>query len=937
MKNKFISIFSSLIFVLICFSANGSDQFNFDVKEIEILEEGNKFIGKNKGIITSESGVIIDADQFEYNKSSNLLSAKGNVKLNDTINNILILSDEILYNKNEEVIYTIGYSKGISEKDNIIIEAEKFVYYKNRSILEAKRNVIIKDEFRKYNIYTDNLRYLKEEGFVFTNGNSKAIDLTDKTEIYAEKFEYELNKNIITAKEKVILENKKENYKIISDLISYLKNENKIFTLGKTEAFIKPKYSVFSKDLVYLKNTKQLFSEKKTEIDDGDNLYKLEKFIYSLEKEELKGEKILISSNYKLINNDKFYFSSAIIDLKSRNFVAKDTKINIHKSIFNNPENEPRLYGVSSIRKDHKTIIKKGIFTNCKKNNEKCPPWSMQADEIVHNEKKKQLNYKNALLKIYDFPVFYFPKFFHPDPSVKRQSGLLIPQINSSDELGDSIHVPYFHVISKNKDVTFKPTIFNNNIKMLQNEYRQKNVNSSFIADFSLTTGYKSKLSEKKNSISHLFAKFNTDLKLDNFDYSNFYASIQKITNDTYLKVFDTNLPDTQLKPEDADRLTSEVKLTLNDQNSNLNVGAKMFEDLGLSNNDRYQYILPYYNYEKNIKNNLDFGKLSFYSSGNNDLNNTNILKTNIINDLKFEGKNFISNFGLVNNLNIFIKNSNTIGRNDNNYKSSPQIELMNLYQFTSKLPLQKIDKFYKNYITPKISLKFNPSDMKNYSNDSKHINVDNVFNFNRLGINDSFEKGKSLTVGVDYKKQKLNEINKYFEFKLATVFRDEEENFIPKSSSLNKKNSSLFGSFENKFSENFSLDYNFRIDNNYDKFEYNSLNADFKFNKFETRFNFVEEGGDVGNTNFLENYSTYKINDSNYFSFNTRRNRKLNLTEFYDLVYEYKNDCLIASVKYKKKYYSDRDLKPSENLLFTLTLYPFTKYEHNETNLFKN
>ena len=448
MKNKFISIFSSLIFVLICFSANGSDQFNFDVKEIEILEEGNKFIGKNKGIITSESGVIIDADQFEYNKSSNLLSAKGNVKINDTINNILIFSDEILYNKNEEVIYAIGYSKGINEKDNIIIEAEKFVYYKNRSILEAKRNVIIKDEFRKYNIYTDNLRYLKEEGFVFTNGNSKAIDLTDKTEIYAEKFEYELNKNIITAKEKVILENKlyniytdnlrylkeegfvftngnskaidltdkteiyaekfeyelnkniitakekvilenkKENYKIISDLISYLKNENKIFTLGKTEAFIKPKYSVFSKDLVYLKNTKQLFSEKKTEIDDGDNLYKLEKFIYSLEKEELKGEKILISSNYKLINNDKFYFSSAIIDLKSRNFVAKDTKINIHKSIFNNPENEPRLYGVSSIRKDNKTIVKKGIFTNCKKNNEKCPPWSMQVDEIVHNEKK---------------------------------------------------------------------------------------------------------------------------------------------------------------------------------------------------------------------------------------------------------------------------------------------------------------------------------------------------------------------------------------------------------------------------------------------------------------------------------------------------------------------------------------------------------------------
>ena len=119
------------------------------------------------------------------------------------------------------------------------------------------------------------------------------------------------------------------------------------------------------------------------------------------------------------------------------------------------------------------------------------------------------------------------------------------------------------------------------------------------------------------------------------------------------------------------------------------------------------------------------------------------------------------------------------------------------------------------------------------------------------MGISDSFEKGKSLTVGLDYKKQKLDEINKYFEFKLATVFRDTEENFIPNSSSLNKKNSNLFGSIENKFSENFSLDYDFRMDNNYDRLEYNSINADFKLNKFETNFIYVKENGDAGDTNF--------------------------------------------------------------------------------------
>ena len=44
--------------------------------------------------------------------------------------------------------------------------------------------------------------------------------------------------------------------------------------------------------------------------------------------------------------------------------------------------------------------------------------------KIIHNKDKKQLNYKNAYLKLYDIPILYF-KIFHPDPTVKRQSDLL--------------------------------------------------------------------------------------------------------------------------------------------------------------------------------------------------------------------------------------------------------------------------------------------------------------------------------------------------------------------------------------------------------------------------------------------------------------------------------------------------------------------------------
>ena len=50
----------------------------------------------------------------------------------------------------------------------------------------------------------------------------------------------------------------------------------------------------------------------------------------------------------------------------------------------------------------------------------------------------------------------------------------------------------------------------------------------------------------------------------------------------------------------------------------------------------------------------------------------------------------------------------------------------------------------------------------------------------------------------------------------------------------------------------------------------------------------------------------------------------------YYDLIYEYKNDCLTAGIKYNKTFYQDRDLLPAENFMFSITLFPLTTYETN-------
>jgi LPS-assembly protein len=154
----------------------------------------------------------------------------------------------------------------------------------------------------------------------------------------------------------------------------------------------------------------------------------------------------------------------------------------------------------------------------------------------------------------------------------------------------------------------------------------------------------------------------------------------------------------------------------------------------------------------------------------------------------------------------------------------------------------------------------------------------------------------------------------------------------------LNRSNSNLFGSVENSFSEFFSFNYDFALDNDFNKFEHNAIETEFTVNNFVTTFNFLEKSGEMGNVNTIENITKLNFDSQNSLIFKTRRNRKISLTEYYDLVYEYQNDCLTAGIKYRKTYYQDRDLKPKEDLFFTITLFPLTSLDQKiDNSLYRN
>ena len=56
----------------------------------------------------------------------------------------------------------------------------------------------------------------------------------------------------------------------------------------------------------------------------------------------------------------------------------------------------------------------------CAKDPTKPPLWQIRALSAVQDLEHKKIEYQDAVLEMYGFPVGYMPYFWHVDPSVKR-------------------------------------------------------------------------------------------------------------------------------------------------------------------------------------------------------------------------------------------------------------------------------------------------------------------------------------------------------------------------------------------------------------------------------------------------------------------------------------------------------------------------------------
>ncbi len=780
------------------------------------------------------------------------------------------------------ILFSIFFST-VLFGENILIESKNITLDKEKKISIFKDNVIVTTE-DKNKIKSDYAEYSKVKGLLKFKQNIIAID----------------NQNNII----------KTNY------AEYDEKEKILKTKGSTKIITSEKYIIEGNNILFNNNKDFIKSEDSAIITDQDNnkIY-LENFEYQ------SINNIFRSIGYIKVEDktgNTSEFSQIYIDTKKKEILGTDIKAFMNDSNFKiNDENKPRIFANSMSINNNKSKFNKSIFTLCDyRKNDKCPPWSIQATEMLHDNKKKTIYYDNAVIKVYDIPIFYIPRLSHPDPSVKRRSGFLPPSFSDSKNLGFGVSVPYFFAVNEDKNFTFTNRIYSTENPLFIGEYHQALNDSNFLADFGYTEGYKKTNSKKKaGDKSHFFSKFVKNFKGNNNSNNSLSVQFQDVSNDKYLKLYKVK---SKLVDYNNDTLESSLNFTHENDDIFFGINTSIYETLKDDYNDKYEYIFPEVTLDKNLFIDDKLGKLDLQTNLKVHSYDTNKLTNFIVNDFDWTSKNFFTDFGINNKIVSNVKNVNYETKNIDIYKDETTSELYGAIGLLSELNMQKKQENSDHFLTPKMLIRFAPGSMRKDEKSSK-LDPIKAFSINRLDDINNFETGLTGTLGLDYK---IKNNGQDFDFSVAQIINEKENKKMNSTTSLDEKLSDLVGSVNFKKNK-INLNYNFALDQNYKDLNYNDVGTSMNFGPIDFDFNYLQEKKHIGTQDYFKTKIDFNTDDS-LISFETKRNLITNSAEFYNLSYEYINDCLRAGLVYRREFYNDSELEAENSLMFKITLTPF-------------
>ena len=666
------------------------------------------------------------------------------------------------------------------------------------------------------------------------------------------------------------------------------------------------------------------FTSDSLEVDENKNLMIAKgNVIIKSEKETIKADsvkydksldKATASGNISIISNDGTIIETSEIIL------TNEFKDILALTLFTKFKDNSKLKASRLSKISDKSVFFNGEYTPCDcdfKNGEK-PVWQLNSSEVTHDKLEKMIYFKNVVLKIMDYPLFYIPYLSTPDPSVRRKSGFLMPSIGYSNRNGLETTIPYYFTT---EDESWDST-FTNHFKGKNGYINQLNVRKKYPSGFLETNLFQGQVDTNNEDEDQVFAgNLYFDGKLES--NWNINASGKYSDQDTFMRRYNF---------DNSSKYKNFIKTNKISNNSFSEIEWYKYTNLEVDSKNNQPNLQPSIKHkiflnDKNINSEISLNAHEIKDDEGYDIqrwSGSGILEHKVNNkfiDLMLSAETGLDLYA--------IKNRPSSDTNNNKYldRLSLGVSVLSKKDFIFNIGQHDL------LMTPKVQIvSMHSTNRKNDvpNRDSSDFRIDhaNLFLINQYQGRDNIQTNQRLNFGIDNdldtdigsfslffgQSQKIGGTNQ----NIIDTTSDRQSDFITEIQWMSSKKFNL--------SYNALLDHH-NLETNYTSIELSGEYSNFYYNLIHRSVNknLISDNSDREEIQFSigKKIDNWKISYTNKYDLNNNDAELIEEEILLDYVGEYMfQDCLSLKLSYKNKDGApDRDILPENSIFLTLSL----------------
>jgi LPS-assembly protein len=585
-----------------------------------------------------------------------------------------------------------------------------------------------------------------------------------------------------------------------------------------------------------------------------------------------------------------------------------------------------RLAGTSATRVGGvKTIASRAVYTNCKVCNQpgqRTPLWQVEAARVIYDESTHRIIYHDAIIDAFGIPVIYTPFFTNSDPTVRRSSGILLPQVADSSTLGWYTRIPIYVSLTDSQDFTIAPFITSEKGDVLETEYRQRWNDGGFWLQPSIAYNpHGGDFNNQPQTYSSLFGA--GQWQIDDIWKAGFDAQVT--SNETWLELY---------KISQAQRLTNDMYVEGISGRSRFEITGYFFQGLlATDNNQEFPVVLPLIDYTYIPESTLLGGDFRL------DFNTASVSRQVGQEDQRATAEvnwklPLVTSSGQLITLvadtrgDIYHVDSPELGAppTDNHYISRglPYAAIDWRWPFVSNAPSSNVSYIFEP-IAQVIGAPYggNPAGIPNEDSTDLQFDETDIFSFNRSPGYDLVETGPRANVG--FRTQALFPTGSV-ELMVGQAFRLKPDPIFASDSGISGTKSDLVGRLTVNFLPHFDFTERVDINESSGTLERNEVYVDAYYGRSSLEVSYLkvpEEEVTLGLPTREEVNAQALVNVWKDWMVYASGQRNLQTSTMIadELGFGYDDECIGISISYRRTYTTDRNVPPSTDVLVRFNL----------------